>query len=87
MTALEHVGNPQLIAMIERIAGLATSDAVSRAVRSEQVLRSIVLFGSLYVLLGVLWVYLMHKKIQHGPEPDPDEPGGPLRPGLAEAPR
>jgi cytochrome d ubiquinol oxidase subunit I len=52
-----------------RIAGLSTTAGVSTAIRSQQVLRSIIMFGLLYLLLGVLWVYVLHSKIQHGPEP------------------
>ncbi|QDV05212.1 Cytochrome bd-I ubiquinol oxidase subunit 1 [Planctomycetes bacterium Poly30] len=57
----------------ERIAGLATTDGVSRAIRSSQVLRSIILFGLLYLLLGAIWAFLLYKKIEHGP----DEGDGP----------
>ena len=52
-----------------RIAGLQTTDGVSTAIRSQQVARSIVMFGLLYALLGVLWVYVLHRKIQQGPDP------------------
>ena len=27
------------------------------------------MFGLLYTLLGVLWGYVLHSKIQHGPDP------------------
>jgi cytochrome d ubiquinol oxidase subunit I len=57
-----------------RIAGLRTTDGVSTAIRSEQVVRSIVMFGVLYILLGGLWVYLLHSKISHGPEPVAGQP-------------
>lgn len=56
----------------KRIAGLMTTEGVSTAVRSEQVLRSIVMFGFLYMLLGIVWLYVLHSKIQHGPEPITD---------------
>jgi hypothetical protein len=56
------------------IAGLLTTDGVSTAIRSEQVVRSIVMFGLLYLLLGSLWVYLLHSKIAHGPEPVAGQP-------------
>ena len=54
---------------IERVAGLRTDDGVSKAVEAEQVVASIVLFGSIYLLLGALWVVVLHRKIQHGPDP------------------
>jgi cytochrome d ubiquinol oxidase subunit I len=60
-----------------RIAGLLTTDGVSTAIRSEQVVRSIVMFGLLYLLLGGLWVYLLHSKIAHGPEPVAGQPHAP----------
>ncbi|SFI65972.1 cytochrome ubiquinol oxidase subunit I [Planctomicrobium piriforme] len=57
--------------------GLRTSDALSEAVRAEQVLGSIIFFGVVYSLLGVLWIMLLHQKIQHGPDdhtnPEPHE--------------
>jgi cytochrome d ubiquinol oxidase subunit I len=58
--------------------GLRTNDAVSRAIESEQVLASIILFGVVYGLLAVLWIFLLNRKIQHGPEtPSPDQPRPP----------
>jgi cytochrome bd ubiquinol oxidase subunit I len=48
--------------------GLRTTDAVSRAIAAEQVLGSIIMFAGIYTLLGVLWVYVLHQKISHGPE-------------------
>jgi cytochrome d ubiquinol oxidase subunit I len=50
-------------------AGLLTSDAVSEAVTSGQVLGSIVLFGLIYLLLGAVWVFVLNDKIRAGPEP------------------
>ena len=55
-----------------RIAGLRTTDGVSKVIRSEQVIRSIVMFGLLYLLLGALWIYILHDKISYGPEPIPE---------------
>jgi len=48
---------------------LRTEDAVSAAVSSGQIWGSLILFGLIYLLLGVLFVYLLNEKIQHGPEP------------------
>jgi cytochrome d ubiquinol oxidase subunit I len=48
--------------------GLRTSDGVSRAINAEQVLGSIIMFGAIYALLFVLWVYVLHQKITHGPD-------------------
>lgn len=66
---------------VSRIAGLRTTDAVSRAIEASQVRRSIIMFGFLYALLGFVWAFLMFKKIEHGPD-DPMEPE-PLRSDLA----
>jgi hypothetical protein len=40
---------------------------------------SMVMFGLIYLLLGVLWVFVLNKKIQAGPQPPSrtgEEPGG-----------
>ena len=47
---------------------LRTSDALSQAVTAEQVWFSLILFTLVYTLLFALFIYLMNKKIQHGPE-------------------
>jgi cytochrome d ubiquinol oxidase subunit I len=46
---------------------LKTSDALSVAVTANQILFSLILFFFVYLLLFVLFVYLLNKKIQHGP--------------------
>ena len=53
---------------------LRTSDALSKAVRAEEVLISILMFMVVYALLFTVWVYVMNKKIQHGPEREIHEP-------------
>jgi len=55
---------------------LRTSDALSEAVRAEQVLFSLVLFFLIYAVLFGLFIYLLRKKILHGPEGDVAE--GPI---------
>ena len=50
---------------------LKTTDAVSISVSAGEILFSIILFGVIYLLLGTLYVYLLVKKVQHGPEPLP----------------
>ena len=47
---------------------LRTSDALSASVKAPQVLTSLILFGLIYLLLFILFVYLLNEKIQHGPE-------------------
>ncbi len=51
---------------------LRTSDALSKNVQAEQVLFSIILFGFVYALLFVLFIYMLTKKIHHGPEDNLD---------------
>ncbi len=51
---------------------LRTSQGVSPHLPAGQVLASIIMFGLVYLLLGVLFIFLLNRKIQHGP----DEPGG-----------
>lgn len=45
---------------------LRTSDALSKAVRADQVIFSLVLFTFIYLVLFILFLYLLNKKIQHG---------------------
>lgn len=52
----------------EAVGGLRTSDGVSESVNADQVFGSIVFFGMIYSLLGVLWLVLLNGKIQHGPD-------------------
>ncbi len=47
---------------------LRTTDGLSEAVAAEHVLVSIILFGMIYAMLFVVWVYVLNSKIQHGPE-------------------
>src|SRR5262249_46440354 len=48
--------------------GLRTADAISQAVPAEQILVSILMYTFIYLLLLAVWVYVVHSKIQHGPE-------------------
>ena len=47
---------------------LRTSDALSSVVPAGEVMTSLVMFGLIYMLLFVLFVFLLNEKIQHGPE-------------------
>ena len=47
---------------------LKTRDAASVAVSAGEVLFSIILFGIIYLFLGALWVFLLARKLQHGPD-------------------
>ncbi|MCG8322530.1 MAG: cytochrome ubiquinol oxidase subunit I [Cytophagales bacterium] len=46
---------------------LRTSDALSKVVTANQVLFSLILFAVIYTLLLALFIYLLNKKIKHGP--------------------
>lgn len=46
---------------------LRTSDAVSVTVPAGNILFSIILFGLIYLILGILCVYLIVREVKHGP--------------------
>ena len=48
---------------------LRTSEGLSAVVTANQVLGSLIGFGLIYLLLFVLFLFLLNRKIQHGPEP------------------
>ncbi|MBP7555416.1 MAG: cytochrome ubiquinol oxidase subunit I [Chitinophagaceae bacterium] len=58
---------------------LRTSDALSATVKAEQVVFSLILFLLVYTTLLVLFLYLLNKKIKHGPvdagNPEPIDEG------------
>lgn len=47
---------------------LKTKDALSKSVGSGEIVFSLILFTLIYVLLFVLFIYLLDRKIKHGPE-------------------
>ncbi len=47
---------------------LRTSDALSKAVTANQVLFSLIMFTIIYSILFALFIYLLTKKIKHGPD-------------------
>jgi cytochrome d ubiquinol oxidase subunit I len=47
---------------------LRTSEGLSKAVESGQVLFSLIMFGIVYLFLFILFIYLLNEKIKHGPE-------------------
>lgn len=49
---------------------LRTSDALSQAVTANQVLFSLIMFSIIYSILLMLFLYLLTKKIKHGPYED-----------------
>lgn len=58
---------------------LRTSDALSASVKAHQVLFSLILFAAVYILLFILFLYLLNKKIVHGPEEEPPAADSPKR--------
>jgi cytochrome d ubiquinol oxidase subunit I len=62
--------------------GLRTSAGVSEVVTAHEVLGSIIMFGFIYVLLFVLWVYLLNRAIQRGPDVGVTSPLSPAGDGL-----
>jgi cytochrome d ubiquinol oxidase subunit I len=52
---------------------LRTSDALSKTVTANQVVFSLILFALVYALLLVLFLFLLNRKIQHGPETSMDD--------------
>ncbi len=47
---------------------LKTKDAASLTVGAGEILFSLLLFSFIYLLLGAVWIYILSRKIKHGPE-------------------
>ncbi len=63
---------------------LRTSDAFSKTVTANQVLFSLILFTIVYLLLFTLFIYMLNKKIKHGPATeDRDIQHSPLQQNMA----
>src|SRR5580658_5213493 len=45
---------------------MKTSEALSKTVSAGEILTSLILFGFIYLLLFILFIYLLNDKIQHG---------------------
>jgi cytochrome bd ubiquinol oxidase subunit I len=54
--------------IVYHVPGMRTADAVSISVSAGEILFSIIMFGVIYLLLGFLWLYLLKRAIQKGPE-------------------
>jgi cytochrome d ubiquinol oxidase subunit I len=48
---------------------LKTANAHSASVTASEILFSIILFGIIYLLLGILYIYLLVREVKHGPPP------------------
>jgi cytochrome d ubiquinol oxidase subunit I len=62
------VGEDGFVAYDER-EGLRTSAAASPNIRSAQVLGSLLGFGAIYLALFAVWLFVLDRKIKHGPDP------------------
>ena len=72
---------PEGTVVYDESVALRTTAGVSKTVAAEQVLSSLILFGFVYGLLFLVWIYVLNEKIQHGPDPlrepgDPPPSGG-----------
>jgi cytochrome bd ubiquinol oxidase subunit I len=47
---------------------LRTAEAHSVIVTAEEILFSIILFGLVYLLLGILYIYILVREVNHGPQ-------------------
>lgn len=54
---------------------LRISEGLSRSVKANQVLSSIIMFSTVYLFLFMMFIYLLHQKIKHGPIEDYNLPG------------
>jgi cytochrome d ubiquinol oxidase subunit I len=63
------VVGPGGVVEYDETLGLRTAVAVSPSVAGSQVLGSIVGFGLIYLCLLAVWLYVLDRKIRHGPEP------------------
>ena len=51
---------------------LMTSQALSKVVQANQIVASLVMFGLVYALLFAMFIFLLTRKIQHGPDDEDD---------------
>lgn len=58
---------------------LRTSEALSKTVTANQVLFSLILFSIIYTFLLALFLYLLNKKIKHGPYDEGDDASRPFQ--------
>jgi cytochrome bd ubiquinol oxidase subunit I len=63
---------------------LRTSDAFSKAVTANQIVFSLVMFTLIYILLFALFIYLLDRKIKHGPYDELEIEDRPLQHNIAD---
>ncbi|HPN70580.1 MAG TPA: cytochrome ubiquinol oxidase subunit I [Saprospiraceae bacterium] len=64
---------------------LRTSQAFSQAVSANQILFSLILFFLVYALLLFLFLYLLNKKIKHGPYDESEDEDRPMTKDISDA--
>ncbi|BBH52105.1 cytochrome ubiquinol oxidase subunit I [Fluviispira sanaruensis] len=47
---------------------MRTPDGLSKAVKADQILFSIIVFAFIYILLFMAYIFVIHNKIKHGPD-------------------
>ena len=65
------VVGPEGTVVYDESLGLRTVEAVSPNVKAGEVLLSLIGFGVVYLGLGAAWLFVLDRKIKHGPEPSP----------------
>jgi cytochrome bd ubiquinol oxidase subunit I len=63
---------------------LRTSDAFSKSVTANQIVFSLIMFAFIYVLLFALFIYLLDRKIKHGPYDESEIEDRPLQHDIAD---
>ncbi len=56
--------------MVYHVEGMRVADAVSASVSAAELVFSIIMFGIIYLLLGLLWFFLLRRVVLQGPRPD-----------------
>lgn len=55
--------------IVYEVEGMKTAAAVSPVVSAGEILASMIMFGLVYTLLFFVWLYLLKRRVQEGPEP------------------
>ncbi|MBW2529951.1 MAG: cytochrome ubiquinol oxidase subunit I, partial [Deltaproteobacteria bacterium] len=67
-TAAEVGRQPYIVYPSHGNPGMLTRDAISASVSAGEIIASLVMFGIIYLLLFVLWIYLLRRQFLKGPE-------------------
>ncbi|APJ05055.1 cytochrome ubiquinol oxidase subunit I [Silvanigrella aquatica] len=47
---------------------MRTPDGLSKSVKANEILTSIIMFTLIYILLFLVWIFVIHNKVKHGPD-------------------